>query len=269
MNNINETIGIGISTCNRPSQLKKLLHSLNKAHSFIDYIVIVNDGLPLDDLQLTKETLFQNEQNLGVAKTKNKSLNFLMSKSCDHMFLIEDDIFVKDVSVFERYIQSSKLTGIQHFNYSQHGLCNKLPHTDNPNPRLVVDYGEIKLPFFVACVGAFSYYSKLCIEKVGGMDELFYNACEHVEHTHRIHLAGMHPPFWWYPDIENSQQYLGDEPWSLQQSLISSRSDRETIWSTTDKRFQSLHGFVPRQMLDTEFDIVAKQLKQIKANFSK
>jgi len=268
-NNQQEKIGVGIATCNRPTQLTKLLHSLNDCK--VDHVIIVNDGEEISQNILNNFKQFQyvkNEKNSGVAKTKNSCLRFLLNANCKHLFLIEDDIFIKDKTVFDTYIRYSKTTGIQHFNFSQHGLCNKQYNTNTPNPRLIIDYNDIKVPFFPACVGAFSYYSDLCLKKAGLMDEEFYNACEHVEHTHRIHLQGMHPPFWWYPDIENSQHYLGDEPWSLQQSLISSRSDREIIWSTTDKRFQSLYGFIPKQMPDTDFNLVAKQLKQIKANFS-
>ena len=264
MNKLNEKIGIGISTCNRPLQLNKLILSLASAHSFIDSVVVVNDGNPIDNSILSIEHYIKNNTNLGVAKTKNKALHFLLKNNCDHIFLIEDDIFVKDVDVFNHYISASKNTGIQHFNFSQHGLCNKFVNTDTPNPRIIFDYGSVKIPFFAACVGAFSYYSKQCLEKTGLMDESFYNACEHVEHTHRIHLNNMHPPYWWYPDIENSQNYIGDEPWSLSQSLISSRNDKEQIWAVTDNKFKSLYGHIPRQMPDTSYDTVVKQLKQIK-----
>lgn len=237
-------VGCGITTFNRPEQLKRLYRSLPAG--VIDHVVVVNDGSPYEpDFGDDAYTFIQNEQNLGVAKSKNKAMEYLLNSGVEHIFLIEDDIFVQDSTVFERYIEVSRTTGIQHLNFSQHGLMNKTSD-GSPNPRVTITYeGGLQVPFYTHCVGAFSYYSRHCLLDVGGMDEEFYNAFEHVEHTLRIIQAGQHPAFWYFADIPASASYLGDEAWSVEQSTISSRVDRDLIARNAIAYFQEKYGVAP------------------------
>lgn len=265
-----EKIGVGIVTYNRPELLKKLLNSIRDRND-ID-LIIVNDGDPIE-LPGYNFYVHQNETNLGVGKSKNKALKYLLEKGCEHIFLIEDDIYIIDSSVFERYIEASKVSGIQHFNYSQHGLMNKRweqrAYPDVvPNPRFIMDYGSLRIPLYPHCVGAFSYYSRKCLEKVGLIDERYFNACEHVDHTLEIIKAGMHPPFWYFADIDNSWLYLGDEPWSLENSTISSQPNHKQMMNEADKIFVEKHGHLPAQTpLITEEGVI-KSLKNLRQEYA-
>jgi len=58
------------------------------------------------------------------------------------------------------------------------------------------------------------------------MDEDFYNGGEHLEHTYKILRAEFHPPFWFFANVDRSEELLGDEPWAVTQSLIASRVDQ-------------------------------------------
>jgi GT2 family glycosyltransferase len=263
-----ETIGVGVVTMNRQHLLKKLYDSITtlELHNIIDEIIVVNDGGKIDDSYLWTD-LITNPKNLGVGKSKNKALDSLMLKNCDHIFLMEDDIFIKDPLVFEKYIESSKITGIQHFNYSQHGMMNKNYNGNNePYPRMIIDYGSVKIPLYPNCVGAFSYYSRKCLETIGLMDERYYNACEHVDHTYEIIKVGMHPPFWYFADIENSWEYLGDEPWDIKNSTISSNPNHQQMMIDADKIFVEKHGLLPRQ-IPLEENLVGSKLKEIKNKY--
>jgi GT2 family glycosyltransferase len=261
----NNKIGIGIVTYNRENYFKKSFKTIPVDK--IQHVVVVNDGTPYsDDLYPNKDnfTLIQHKTNKGVGISKNDATKLLLEKGCDYIFLIEDDILIKDESVFQRYIDASKGTGIQHFNYSQHGLMNKMFRSETPNPRTVISYSEdLSIALYPHCVGAFSFYTRKCLEEVGLIDELFFNACEHVEHTYRIIQKGMHPPFWYFADIANSNQYLEDIPWTLQTSTISSRSDHQTIVRAADEIFVKKHGTVPGGIPDTPLDLVKKSLKEI------
>jgi SAM-dependent methyltransferase len=239
-----KVVGCGITTFNRPEQLQRLCKTLPM--DIIDYLVIVNDGEPYAlSVPGYAHHFLQNECNLGVAKSKNKALDYLLACGADHIFLIEDDIFVRDPEVFSRYVQVAGLTGIQHMNFSQHGMMNKTPD-GRPNPRVTIEYSQaLNVPFYPHCVGAFSYYSKQCLLDVGGMDEGFYNAFEHVEHTLRVIQAGQHPCFWYFADIPDSAAYLGDDAWSVEQSTISSRHDHQMIAQRAAAYFQEKHGVPP------------------------
>ena len=261
----NQKIGVGVITYNRVDNLKKLTNSLNDC--FIDELVIINDGDPVEDFELTFGKWIDNGSNLGVGKSKNKALKYLYESGCDHLFLIEDDIFIKNKNVFEKYIESSKISGIQHFNYSQHGVMNKSWPDGKANPIMIIDYGDVKIPLYLACVGAFSYYSRRVIDEVGYLDERYYNACEHVDHTYEIIKKGMHPPYWYNADIENSWEYLEDEEWSIKQSTISSKQDHNKITSKADEVFLAKHKVLPRTVpFSTESEVI-QFIKKIKKEY--
>jgi GT2 family glycosyltransferase len=262
---MSKKIGIGIVTHNRFDNLKRLLYSIDSFDK--KSIVIINDG---DKFKLAgwNNNIQHNQVNLGVGKSKNKALKHLMDIGCEYIFLIEDDIYIKNMDVFERYIEASKISGIQHFNFSQHGIMNR-DSWDNlkPNPRIIIDYGNIKIPFYTHCVGAFSFYTKKCLDIAGLMDENYYNACEHVDHTYNIISKGMHPPFWFFADIENSWQYIGDELWSIQQSKISSKPDHQNIVANADKVFVAKHGHLPAQTPLATREELAQSLRTIKMSY--
>lgn len=253
-------VGVSIITCNRPEFYKKCYDSI-AGNPDIDVMVVVNDGVEYSHHYTTCHYI-QNESNLGVAKSKNKALRFLMDSGCDHLFLMEDDIYVKDPTVFQKYIEASKTSGIQHFNYALHGNMNKRWPEGTPNPRLVIDYGTLKVSLYLHCVGAFSYYSKKCIESCGYMDEDYFNACEHVDHTYRIIKSDLHPPFWYFADIHDSEKYLGDEPWTLENSTISSRPDHRQLMASSDKSFISKHGMLPMQIPMVPEEVVCSWIKK-------
>ena len=274
-----EKIGIGIVTYNRPHLLKKLLDSIQR--NDIE-LIVVNDGEKFE-FPGYNYYIHNNETNLGVGKSKNKALRYLLSKECEHIFLIEDDIFIKNPLVFEKYIEASKISGIQHFNYSQHGIMNKKFYEDNsPNPRFIINYGpkkhgsfdhfmgndEINISLYPHCVGAFSYYSKKCLENVGLIDERYYNVWEHVDHTYEIIKAGMHPPFWFFADIDRSWEYLGDEPWDIKKSTISSNPNHQQMMKDADKIFIEKHGCPPTQIPINE-NLVGSKLKEIRKKYGR
>lgn len=247
---MSERIGVGIITHKRPDYFKRVFATLPMFA--IDDFIVVNDGTPYD---FNIPNLIQNPTSLGVGKSKNIAFERLLQNENDHIFLIEDDILINDSTIFQRYIQASKVTGIQHFNYSQHGLMNKLPNSNTPNPRTIVEYNpDVKISLHKHCVGAFSYYTKKVLKEVGLIDDLFYNAFDHVEHTYRIIQKGMHPPFWWFADIVDSEKYLSDIPWTRETSTISSRPDHNVLVQKSFQEFQNKHKVPITSIPDVIFD---------------
>ena len=259
---MSEKIGLGIVTYNRPDYFKKIFASVPL--DAVDEIVVVNDGTPYGEITIP---LIQHEVNKGVGISKNDAFKHLLSKGCDYIFLMEDDIIIKDSTVFQKYIQASKETGIQHFNYSQHGLMNKFANTNIPSPKTKIEYNNgIKIELYPHCVGAFSFYTRKCLEQVGLLDETFYNATEHVEHTYSIIKNNMHPPFWWFADIENSNIYLDDIPWSLQTSTISSKPNHNNMVRKGLDHFKNKHGVELFKIIPESLDVVKTKLKEIYKN---
>ena len=239
-------IGAGIITCNRPHFFVKCFRSIPKNVE----LVVINDGSNFEDWsKLLTERPFHyihNEVNVGVGKSKNKSLRHLVEKGCTDLFLIEDDIIIKKEGVFEEYIRAKDITGIQHFNFGYHGPANKDGVSGGPpKPRYVIDYGEVQIAFNRHSVGAFCYYSKQAIDKVGYIDEDYTNAFEHVDHDYRVFKAGMGGPYWHFPDISNSTEYLDEIECSETSSAIRPRDDWRKNIEQGAMLFKQKHGYLP------------------------
>ena len=272
-------IGVGIITCNRNDFLKGLLASL--PNEVIDELVVVNDGKAENQIEVPGKWL-QNKVNLGVGKSKNKAMKHLYDAGCDYIFIIEDDMIIKDKTVFDRYIKASKASGIQHFNYGPGSPFNRkqqikdfdlhnrhlLDQHTEPTPKLIIEYdNDVKIALFEHTVAMFSFFTRKVIETVGYIDEAYYNAWEHVDHTYCIIKAGYHPPFWWFADIANSEQYLTEAPGAIDNSSIANKSD-QWLKNVTKGRevYLKKHGHYPNMPPSNSKEQVIQSLKDIKKN---
>jgi glycosyltransferase involved in cell wall biosynthesis len=260
-----EKIGIGIITCNRTEFLDNLIDSLQGC----DYseLVVVNDG---SDAYVNEGlNVINNENNIGVCKSKNKAMKYLLDKDCDYIFIIEDDMLIKDKDIFKHYINAYKETSIHHMMFGYHGPANKgNVSKGTPRPRKIIDYGNVQIALNQHCVGAFCFYTRECLEKVGLNDEDFdRNNFEHVEHSYRLAKAGYSTPYWWWSDLANSTDYIEEQACSEENSAIR-RGDK---WQD-DIRYSALlfkdkHGYLPAWqgcVPDTSDADIIKFLKSIK-----
>jgi len=279
-----EKIGVGVITCNRPEFLRNLINSLVPCEKSIDEFVVVNDGKLITDYNLPFGEWIDNEVNLGVGKSKNKALKYLYEKGCDYLFLIEDDMIIKDPNIFNEYINASKESGIQHFNYGPGSPFNRkqkikdfdlhnrhlLDQHTNPNPRLIVEYKNSRIALYLHTVAMFSFFTKEVIETVGYIDEDFYNAWEHVDHTYRIIKAGYHPPFWWFADIADSTNYLTEAPGAIDNSSIAEKTDQwhKNVYNGREIYLKK-HGHYPNEPEVFSEESVIEILRTIKHNETK
>ena len=110
-----------------------------------------------------------------------------------------------------------------------------------------------------------SFYNRETIEKVGYIDEAYYNAWEHVDHTYCIIKAGYHPPFWWFADIANSEKYLTEAPGAIDNSSIANKSEQwqKNVYGGREVYLKK-HGHYPNQPPYVSKDEVIKSIKKIK-----
>jgi GT2 family glycosyltransferase len=252
-------IGIGIITCNRSNLFKKCLDSVPD----VDKIVVVNDGKEYSDTIYSSkpDEIIQHKTNIGVGRSKNDALKYLIMQKCKYIFLCEDDILVKNNNVCNAYINLSEKSGLLHMNYAYHGPDNK-DNNGNPFPRKIVDGVSLNRHL----LGAFSFYTDDIIKKVGYIDERFKNAYEHVDHTYQIIKAGYHPPFWWFADLDNSSEYITDQHDYHQKSVIRRNM---LLWKLNLRlngyRFKVKNGLTPNNIPDCNINEVLRSLGQIKA----
>jgi len=234
-------IGLGIVTCDRPDFYTKCVESINDTHKdIIDEIVVVNDSKRRVTIPALECHVINNKKNLGVGKSKNKLLKYLMDKKCEHIFLVEDDIIFNSNQVVKQYIELSQRSGVKHLNFCLHGEDNKLNGV--PQPKLIVDYGDIKMSLYHNVYGALSYYHNSVIKDIGLMDKRYFNAMEHVDHTMETIKAGYHPPFRWFADIHNSDVLLSEQDHGHSDSKIRSESDWMKNFQTAVALFYDKHN---------------------------
>lgn len=259
-------IGVAILTCNREEFFKRLVASLPP----LETLVIINDGKPYKNSTYPEGSIeIQHGRNIGIAASKNEALRMLLAKGGEHLFLLEDDILIKRHDVFEQYIKTASKTGIWHLNYALHGSYNR---DDNNNAvvKNTIDYGDgIEAAFYHNILGAFSYYLKGVIKNVGYMDERYHNAFEHVDHTYRIIQKGLHPPFWWFADIANSQDYIEDQTKNYEGSVIREDKDFQKNFQEAMVWFKHKHGFIPQRVPETKEEEVLKQLEELQKNYAR
>lgn len=261
-------IAVGIVTCAREEMFKKCVNSIPDS---IETLVVVNDATPYDQSSYPAKVkkLIQNQTHKPVGVSKNILLRYFMEGDFEHLFLLEDDIYIIDSQVFEKYVKAVEITGILHLNYGYHGPDNKTP-AGLPRPRFIVDYGnDVKIALNFHILGAFSYYHRSVIEKVGYMDERFNNAWEHVEHTARIAREGYHPPFWWFADVYNSYQLIGDQDPQHARSVIRSDKLLKVNQMIGIQIFKESMGCAPGEMPQVPYDVVMRKLKEIHDKYAK
>jgi glycosyltransferase involved in cell wall biosynthesis len=274
-----EKIGIGIVTCDRPNYLNDLLASIDTDK--VDEIVVVDDGNKPAEFDKDKYTLFKTSGRIGVGKAKNIAIKHLMGKKCPHIFILEDDCIITNNDVFKKYIQAAKTTGLKHFNFGPASPWNRVQK--NPeiigdlskrgeasqlgeaNPKLVVRYNEdVSISLFEHIVAMFTYYHISTLEKVGLMDEDFYNAWEHVEHTLRIINNGDYTPFWAFADITGAEDYIKEQENEKANTSLA-KNEEEFMKRVHDglNIFYKKHNTVPSMIAPTSNDKIKTILKEI------
>ena len=266
-------IGLGIVTCNRENFYKQCYESVPL--DVVDKLITINDGAELKE-KYPHTVIHTHDKNKGVGISKNEAMQYLLDEGCEHIFLIEDDIIIKEKNVFQKYIDTATVSGLWHLMYGYHGPANKTENK-NPNPRLIIDYKDHQVALNQHCVGAFCYYHKGVLNNIGLMDEMFKNAWEHVEHSYQIVKAGLLRGYWWWPDVANSYEYLDELACSEENSTIRWEDEKKKIpkrdWQENIQKgaqhFYNKHGTTPVAVSDQSVDMIQSKLKLIKERYSR
>jgi hypothetical protein len=259
-------IGVAVIACDRIEYTKQCVNSILLNKGPVTDLILVNDGVKIEDNILPEgiEVMNNRPPYQSVGKAKNNAIRTLINRDCEHIFLVENDQIIKSSDVWEKYINAANATGITHLNFGYHGPANRTPDYKKPNPRYIVEYpGGIKIALNTHSVGAFSYFNKKYIEKVGYHDDYFKNAWEHVELCHRGIKAGLLPAFWWFPDVEGSNDWIEEIPGSIKNSSITHTETWTDNMRKGAEHYRKKYGNIPVQTPDTPLETVLTNLKQI------
>lgn len=271
-------IFVGIVTCDRLDFFTKCYESVKSAHN-VDVMAVCNDGK--QDVPLDPGTIYiKHAQNKGVGISKNDLLQeALKNPAIEHIFILEDDMLVKDPNVFNIYVKAALKSGIYHLNYAPGSPFNRKQDfqfdlhnrheckQDTPlNPRIKVQYGDdTELWFYEHTVAMLSYFHRSVLEHVGLHDEEFFNAWEHVDLTYRIIKAGYHPPFWYFADVANSDKLIHEAPNAIADSSIAKDTKQweKNVYGGREIYLKK-HGHYPNQPPHVSREDAIKKIKQLK-----
>lgn len=172
-----------------------------------------------------------NESNMGIAYTKNRGIEAFMSrKECTHGFLLDDDLTVKDGSVFHLYVDAMVRGQVEH-------LLLKIW-----NRRLNFPFQKQGVPLVSSKVinGCFLAFSRKCINVAGYMEipPFRRGGYEHVKFTRRIRSHGLVPNFLDVLAVQqNIKKYFGIENVEAESTWD---KDAEGIQANTKWVFQNL-----------------------------
>ena len=243
----NEIVGVGIVTYNRKDSYAKLVDALKSCQA-IDYVVTVKnfeidygENAPCKICNgkngCQELASFQVNEKLGIGHNKNIALKFLMEKNAQHIFIVEDDILLKDINVFTEYISTAKEFSLQHLNFCR--AFDGMTGNGFLKPFATISGNIKKLDIFNRLCGDFSYFTREAIEKGGLYDERYINALEHCEHTYRMSVLGMYTPFNAFADIADSTKYIED---GGQHTTISHDADYQANVMNAVNRFCKTYG---------------------------
>lgn len=235
-----DKIGIGIVTYNSESYFKALWDSLNDSREYISDIVVVNGGNKYEEEYDC--SWIQHNKNYYPAVCRNDAVNFLMQRNCDYIFLIEDDMIIKDKEIFNKYIKASKKSGIKYFSF-----VSMSPGAGDPsrrNPLLTVDYkDDVKISFYANMCNEFTMHHKSCFEKTGLYDTQFRDPFD-VDMAYRESMQDYSSPFWWFADIDKSDDLVMNNPVAVSRLQAKDRPDgsREQRIAEQFELFNKKHG---------------------------
>jgi glycosyltransferase involved in cell wall biosynthesis len=182
-------ISISITTHNRYEVFKETYDNILKFLPERATLVVVDDASDIP----CKEATFRFDKNVGIAKAKNKA--FELMGDADFYFCFDDDCYSKVKDWHLPYINS----GLNHAMMIFPKLANGL----STNNKLIKSVGG--LSYFQHPCGCMLFYTRKCLDVVGGMDEKYgIWGFDHVDLSLRIFNNGLTPhPF---IDVANSLQ---------------------------------------------------------------
>lgn len=261
----NESIGVGLLTCNRAAQFQKLYSSVSACLDVDRVVVVKNKDFDYGNLSFDEKTEYIHEpEDLGIGHCKNLAISRLLKSGCKHIFLIEDDITIKDQNVFKEYVETAKAFNLEHLIF---GSVYTPPSWKLDPVIATFENGSKKLDIYPNLHGGFVYFAKRCLEMAGLFDEKNYiNAVEHIDHTYRIIQMGLYTPFWRFADIHDSGRYLQDEQPSNPSTINTKTELQKQRTSDAFAHFAATYGRQIGQIPRMPLEAVSSFLKKLSPN---
>jgi len=267
-------LGIAVTTKDREEYFIRCIKSLPQ----VDFVCFVNDGEPYSNSVYENSNnenyeVIQHDKNLGIACAKNSALRCLIQNDCTFLFLIEDDIIIKDPDIFLKYIHAAEVSGLWHMNYGFSNVYNFNPDGSR-SIMATLDYDDNNSVIFTPnLMAGFQFFHKSVIKAIGYMDERYSKLknMEHVDHSYQMVKSGLLPSYCYWPDVNNSWDYIS----TIEESIEKSQSKDENFeknFGLACMLFEHKYGFKPTEPTGEHLlskEQVIKKLEAIQKNYAR
>lgn len=213
------SVGIGITTLDRPQELKKTLDAIRR-HTPAEFgVVVVDDGSKKPVKVPSGVRLIRNDEPGGIPAAKNACIAALMEAGVDHLFLFDDDTRPVCDDWWRPYVESPE----PHLQYSWLVFAKD----GRPVPAMAELYRDEHLVGYSWSMGCMLYVHRSVVDRIGGMRTEFGRGFEeHAEFGQRAHNVGL--TTFVHQDVVGSEKliYAADEHYAVQRSFTGD-TDRE------------------------------------------
>lgn len=185
-------IGVGITTHNREEVTNQTVARWRALLPKDAVLVVVDDA---SDTRYPKAD-FRFENNVGIARAKNKCFELLEDQGVTEFFLADNDCYPKHKGWWKPYVESPE----PHLSYQFLDLQGPIKLHD-----IFMLYQDDEHTSYSGQRGCLLYYNEVVLHTVGGFDPAYGRALyEHSDLANRIHAAGL--TTWRYADLTNSHK---------------------------------------------------------------
>lgn len=257
MNNI----GLVVTTYNTENWFKELYSTI--PFEKLQEVVVVNGGSPYKE-KYTRVHWLQHTTNKGAAQSRIDGIKFLLSKNIEHIFIIEDDMLIKNSNIFKEYVSTSLKTGLKYFCFCSTAQGSGLPGKRTPTE--IVDYNVTKVAFYREMNNEFTYHHASIFNKIGYYDIKFTHLWD-VEFVYRVLTSKEFGcGFRYFPDIINSDDFIQNHPESINNSRTNNNNKRNIELPTFLQMFETIHGYPVSSVPILEKQQFINKLKQLYKN---
>jgi hypothetical protein len=186
-------IGIAITARNRSDFFPYVMEKFQKFKPASEHILFVSDDCSdgkhsLDYYNITAShgsdsqcQYMRQSQRQGIARNKNKCIEYLYDRGCQHFFLFDEDAYPIREGWDQLFINAAKLTPVHHMMFNvEHKLIRFA--------KIMKHVTECS-----NCQGVLLYFTRTVVDTIGGFDSRFdVYGYEHANFSKRSYLAGLH-----------------------------------------------------------------------------
>ena len=257
------SIGLVITTFDSESYFDQLYETI--PFDRVDHLVVVNGGQPYSK-SYDKCHWIQHDKVKYASVARNDGLKYLISKNCEYYFVFEDDILVKSPDIFDKYIEASKASGIQYFGFKSNAWGSGPIGARTPRLKIRPAPDAALIGLYKNTCNEITFRTKLALREAGLFDERFRYSFD-IEMLYRLSLKNLIPAFWYFPDREDSDELVENNPNAI--SRMNPNGERDTKLGPDFALFNHIHGVNINQVPDSNRDEIIEQLQFIKNKYGK